>query len=140
MRTRPAIAAAVLVLGAISAPAASAQTGTVVYTGCTDRGQRPEHISLACADDGVGFDAIAWSSWTADTAVGRGTFFFNTCLPTCVDGNTISVKDVRITLSRPEVAEGVRYFSRIRADYPEGTGPAGMVSSTFAPYTPLSQR
>jgi len=119
----------------VAAPAASASNGTGpgtdVYVGCTEHTAKPEHISLACADDSVSFDGLTWSSWSSGRATGVGTFSYNTCLPTCVDGNTVTAKQVKVLLSRPKVAKGVRYFSLLTAVYPNASGPAGMASSTF---------
>ena len=133
-RTAAALLAVPLTLAPLTlalAPAASAAPATDVYTGCTEHSAKPAHISLSCADDSVNFHGLSWSAWASGRASGVGTFNYNTCLPTCVDGNTVTVRNVRVTLSKPKVSDGVRYFSLLTAQYPNGSGPAGMSSSTF---------
>ncbi len=132
---RPALVLGALSLaaaGAVSvAPATSAAPGTDVMVGCTEHAKQPTHISLSCADDAIAFDGLTWSAWSSGKAIGRGTFTYNTCLPTCVAGNTLVVKDVTVTLSKPKVGKGARTFSLLRADFPKQSGPAGASSSTF---------
>ena len=132
-RAAAALLTAPLALASLAwAPAASAAPTTDVYVGCTEHASKPRHISLSCADDAVNVHGLTWSTWASGKATGVGTFSYNTCLPTCVDGNTLTVKNVRVTLSKPKVAGCVRYFSQLSAKYPNGSGPAGMSSSTFA--------
>src|SRR5262249_55252758 len=47
---------------------------------------RPAWITLACADNGWGVEDMAWTSWTASAATGRGTFWEKLCKPDCADG------------------------------------------------------
>jgi hypothetical protein len=48
----------------------------------------------------LGLDRMRWSSWRARTARGRGRLAYNTCEPTCADGN-YEHKRVRVRLFRP---------------------------------------
>lgn len=57
------------------------------------------------AGSGVGggvlrLSAVRWSRWGQRSARGKGTFTYNTCSPTCADGNSKSTS-ARIRLYRP---------------------------------------
>ena len=79
-------------------------------------------MRLACADNGVGVQGMVWTSWTASSATGAGTLWYNDCTPNCAQGRFHYVPDTRITLTVPVVSEsGLRVWSMIQED-PEPPG------------------
>jgi hypothetical protein len=61
----------------------------------------PSEIPLACADYGEVFTGITWSSWTATSAHGTGTYSQNDCTPDCASG-TFHSYPTSIVLSDPQ--------------------------------------
>jgi hypothetical protein len=47
---------------------------------------KPSSYTLACADAGMGLEAMHWTSWSAKGASGDGTFYQNGCAPDCAQG------------------------------------------------------
>jgi hypothetical protein len=96
MRTMSRVAAALVVL-ALCASAAFAATGkNRVVGGCTQSQTKPSEIILACADGNAGVNHIHWTTFGGATARGTGSYFYNTCTPTCVAGK---VKSYSVTLT-----------------------------------------
>jgi len=60
--------------------------------------QRPEQITLTCADGGMIVTGIKWQSWNQNGAIGSGTYSQNMCEPNCAEGKRVSVP-VRLKLS-----------------------------------------
>jgi hypothetical protein len=48
--------------------------------------QRPEAITLTCADGGMYVNQIDWSRWDESGARGTGSYSVNNCDPNCAEG------------------------------------------------------
>jgi hypothetical protein len=71
-----------------------------VYTwDCEIPVQRPEAITLTCADGGMYIDQIDWSRWDSKGAQGVGIYNVNNCKPSCAEG-AYSHTRVKVHLSR----------------------------------------
>jgi hypothetical protein len=62
-------------------------------------GRYPTEIAFS-ADGGNVVTGITWSSWTANGAVGNGTWTYENCVPDCVHGSQTPYP-ATITLSNP---------------------------------------
>ena len=62
---------------------------------------------------------LKWSHWTGTSAYGRGLLEVNLCRPDCAAGHYARYA-ASVTLRRPEVHRGVRYFSRLTLRYFHG--------------------
>ena len=93
-------------------PPASSLPGVVAdcTTSPTRLSRRPASIVQACADGGIGVERMIWSSWTASSATGRGTFWENLCKPNCATG-TIATYPVTVTLSAARTSSHGQWFS-----------------------------
>ena len=58
-------------------------------------------------DSGNIVSNITWTSWTAHSAVGRGTWQYNNCNPDCAEGRLTPYRTA-ITLSRPFAGQFTR--------------------------------
>jgi hypothetical protein len=77
----------------------------------------PATIVLACADNGIGIEALTWSSWTATGATGAGRVWANDCTPSCAAGKIITYP-AAITLSGvTETTKDGLLFSQVTATY-----------------------
>jgi hypothetical protein len=95
--------------------AGAAHTRAVVFD-CLGKPQiRPRSFVLTCADDNSYLTGLSWSSWTAGSALGRGTWHINNCVPNCAHGHFLTYPvDVTFWRSRPVTSKpGERYFTRI---------------------------
>ena len=61
--------------------------------------QRPEEVTLTCADGGISVQDIKWDIWRASGASGSGIHTVNQCKPDCVTGKWIEVP-VEVKLTR----------------------------------------
>jgi hypothetical protein len=96
MRTISRLAVAIVLL-AVCASAALASGGRNRVVGDCNKSQiKPSEIILACADGNAGVEHIHWTSFGGATARGSGSYFYNTCTPSCVAGK---VKSDPVTLS-----------------------------------------
>ena len=89
----------------------------------------PTEIVVACADDGVGVEAVAWNTWTTTVASGRGQVWENNCTPDCADG-TIGTYPATISLSDVVVTDDVPLFTMMDVVY-QGAGPHGDTTDQF---------
>jgi hypothetical protein len=48
---------------------------------------RPRTFIVTCADAGIQFDKLSWTSWTPGLASAAGTLEENDCTPNCADGH-----------------------------------------------------
>jgi hypothetical protein len=87
-------------------------------------------ISLACADNGIGVESLAWTSWTDTTATATGRLWNNNCTPDCMEG-TVPFYPASITLSDAHGTAVGPLFGELTARF-EGTGPNGQSSEQFA--------
>jgi hypothetical protein len=113
-----AVAVATLASGIalFAAPATAAPAHTLAISACTAAKYRPHHYVLTCADANTQITHAMYSSWSARTAEGRGTFVYNTCVPSCAAG-TFKHHPVRFTLGRPRTVGSQRLFTRIWVSY-----------------------
>ena len=61
--------------------------------------QKPEEVTLTCADGGISVQDIKWDIWRASGASGSGIHTVNQCKPDCVTGKWIEVP-VEVKLTR----------------------------------------
>ncbi len=71
--------------------------------------QKPEALTIACADGGIYLDQIDWSRWDQELAEGTGTYNVNSCEPSCAEGS-FSRTEVRIFLSELTPYKGGQYL------------------------------
>ena len=82
-----------------ASPVAIARNQAWTYS-CEFPVQRPESITLTCADGGMLVTDIQWNKWTINGASGSGTYSENICEPNCAEGRRINV-EVTVRLSEP---------------------------------------
>lgn len=135
MRTRTALlplALAALTVAAVAPAATAAPAGSTVIVDCAGKKvTKPTEIDVACADAGITVQGITWSTWNANTARGRGTLVWNTCLPKDCAGGIVQKYKARIVLDRVASGPGVTVFSRMRLDFGDAGGPAGLDTGTL---------
>lgn len=130
--TRTAVAvtciAAAASLGAmLAAPAEAAPSGqTRVIAACKSPAYKPKQYILTCADANTEIRHASYSSWSANAASGRGTFYYNTCRPDCAAG-TFKHHPVTFSLDRVRSVHGQRLFTRMYVSY------AGLTETFFLP-------
>jgi len=116
-----AAAAATLLTGtgAVAAPAATS-TQVKVISSCTAATYQPTKYIFYCADANAGMKHASYDWWTAKTAHGTATFYYNDCTPNCAAGHFHFVK-AEFTLFR--VVKTAKYgplFSRASVDTRQG--------------------
>ena len=98
---KPILATALLIFSSLVLSSCSSSTKEVFISDCGyGTAQRPEQITLACADAGMMVTGATWSTWGSTNAFGRGTYEYNDCTPTCVAGKFHKVA-VSVMLSKP---------------------------------------
>lgn len=120
----PATGSDTVPAAATAPPAATAPVDThiKVYGNCTSPAVEPAEIVLACADYGALLEGLRWTSWTAASATAVGTFEYNDCTPSCVEGHYPDVPGTRVTLTVPVAGAGGQVdWSRIQ-ESPEPPG------------------
>jgi hypothetical protein len=101
------------------APAVSATASTTTVraiSSCNKAKFMPANYVLFCGDAGAGLEQVSYRWWTAKTAHGTGTYYFNDCKPNCSAG-TPHRQSAEITLYRVE--NTTKYgplFTRIEVD------------------------
>jgi hypothetical protein len=135
MNPRPLIVLATVALtsGILALPPAvgtPAATHTRVISSCTTSKYKPHQYVLACADANTQIHHATYSSWRGGRAVGRGTFVYNTCLPSCADG-TFKHHPVTFSLGRARNVGGKRLFTRMYVSY------AGLTETFDLPTSPV---
>jgi hypothetical protein len=121
---------ACLALGAAPVPAAAAGAHTRVISSCTKARFKPHRYVLACADANIQITHATYSSWSAGSAQGHGTFTYNTCTPSCAAG-TFKHHPVTFVLRRVRSVGGVRLFTRMSVSY------AGLTETFQLPTSPV---
>ncbi len=71
--------------------------------------QKPETITLTCADGGWMVHSITWSTWGIGGAEGAGIFREKLCNPSCAEGD-IAQEKVKVELSDLAEREGEFYL------------------------------
>jgi len=64
--------------------------------------QKPDTITLTCADGGWIVHTITWSKWGIDGAVGTGIFREKLCDPSCAEGD---IAQEKVTIKLSDLAE-----------------------------------
>jgi hypothetical protein len=82
----------------------------VLSFSCETITARPAEVTTYCADFGIAITNIRWKSWTANGAVGTGTYLLNNCNPNCASGK-VSKSPVGVNLDGL-YTDGERYFLR----------------------------
>ena len=70
--------------------------------------QKPEAVTLTCADGGISVQDIKWDKWRASGASGTGVHTVNQCDPDCVTGKWIEAP-VEVRLSRL-MTDGSKFY------------------------------
>jgi len=83
---------------------------------------QPKSIWLACADGGEGIRGIKWMFWSKKSAVGKGTYFVNDCIPYCANGS-IHEKRVQVFLTVPKIRKGKTFLTKLEVRSPTGNIP-----------------
>ena len=82
-------------------PIQAAALPTVPTNSAIDGAQAVEPSTIDLSADGNGdLNGLTWSSWTAHSAKGSGSFNVNNCKPNCAQGTTVDVT-VSVALSAP---------------------------------------
>jgi hypothetical protein len=116
-----------------SAPPASPPVAGVIAD-CTSApphrlSVRPAAITIACADDGLGVQDMAWTSWTASAATGQGTLWEKLCQPNCAEGK-IGHYPVTVTISAVRTSKQGPWFSTLTISW-DGTRPPNSTPDSF---------
>jgi hypothetical protein len=88
---------------------------------------RPKTYILSCADGYIQVGKISWTSWTPGLASATGTFYKNTCTPSCVAGHVASYPVLVVLWGRAAVKNhpGQQCYTRMTLIYP-GSRPSGV--------------
>jgi hypothetical protein len=112
-----AASAASLGHSAASAGRHAAGTSAVpVVVVCFNKTQiRPGSYLLACGDGSAYLEHLNWADWESSSALASGTFLFNNCTPSCVDGRGIALPVLAVLWdAQPWPGHaGMRYFTRL---------------------------
>ncbi len=71
--------------------------------------QKPDTITLTCADGGWLVYKIKWQTWTNEEATGTGYFSENLCDPSCAEGQRVEAL-VNVTLTELTPYKGKFYL------------------------------
>ncbi len=86
---------------AAPAPSQAAVLPTVSTNSAISRARAVKPSTIDLSADGNGdLNGLTWSSWTAYSAEGSGSFNVNNCQPNCAQGTTVDVR-VSVALSAP---------------------------------------
>jgi hypothetical protein len=80
----------------------------VFTTECGYIDQKPDIVTLTCADGGIKVMDIKWEIWRASGASGTGRYLVNQCEPDCASGNYIEAP-VEVRLSRL-MTDGSKFY------------------------------
>ena len=85
------LGAALSVAGLVSAvtPATASTATTSLMTCSKHLSTKPSKYVLSCADANAWWQGVTWSSWTSNSATGRGVLVENNCTPYCAAGKFI---------------------------------------------------
>ena len=76
-------------------------TSILVYGNCQTPTFEPTEIVVTCADYGLSFNDLHWTSWTPTSATATGTEGYKICIPSCAEAGSQEIPGVTITLSNP---------------------------------------
>lgn len=80
---------------------------------------KPDTITLTCADGGWSVGAIVWKSWTTEGAKGQGVWRENLCEPSCSEGKIVAAK-INVKLSDLTPYKGKYYLRTLDIRTPSG--------------------
>lgn len=83
----------------------TSETSQVWVNDCDTPVQRPQSLTLTCADGGMRLEELMWAVWDKNGAVGYGTYLENDCQPNCAEG-TFSQTPVYVTLGEITESSG----------------------------------
>jgi hypothetical protein len=107
------LSAALAVTLFLSQQETSNQSSSDVYTwDCEYPEQRPEQITLTCADGGMSVNRIEWSRWDESGAEGKGFYNVNDCDPNCAEGTMLEMP-VSARLRDLVAYKGKKYLSTL---------------------------
>lgn len=90
----------------------TSETSQVWVNDCDTPVQRPQSLTLTCADGGMRLEELMWAVWDKNGAVGYGTYLENDCQPSCADG-TFSQTPVYVTVSKLIEFQGKTYLKEL---------------------------
>lgn len=124
-----------IVIPAVALAAGSSSQVWATST-CTKEQYKPTGIVLACGDGNTFLASMKWSSWTATSATGTGSYTYNTCTPSCVAGKDVSYH-VSVVLSAPKPCkkQAHKTFTDVKLTYTAGK-PSHPVTSAHI-YCPI---
>ena len=102
---------------------------------CENPQVEPSTFILACADHNSFLANVTWSSWTAATAIGTGTYWQNDCTPDCAQGRFKSSPGATIELSRPIATSAGVEFTNLTVSYADPASGGAPRSETEGWYT-----
>ena len=70
---------------------------------------KPSSIVIMCGDGGIFIDKITWKTWSAQGAIGTGTWGENLCDPICAEGEIVYAP-VKVSLSNLAARKGKNYL------------------------------
>jgi hypothetical protein len=115
--------------GVLAAP--SADQHVKVISSCTKATYQPKSYIFFCADGGAGLKHATYDWWTAKTAHGSATYFFNDCTPSCVAG-TVHKQAAEFTAYRVrDTKDYGPLFTRVEVDTRHGHHVFQMETATY---------
>jgi hypothetical protein len=91
---------------------------------------------LSCADYNSGLYKIHWIKWSPQAATAKATYTFNTCVPYCAAGKSVS-DPAAVRLSMPVKTKSGLLFTRVTVTYSESSGKSSSFSESL-PSAPLT--
>ena len=87
-------------------------TSQVWVNDCDMPVQKPQSLTLTCADGGMRLEELMWAVWDKNGAVGYGTYLENDCQPSCAEG-TYSETPVYVTVSKLIEFQGKSFLNEL---------------------------
>lgn len=110
---------------------ASAATQVRVISSCTAAKYKPTSFVFFCADAGAGLQHASYDWWTAKTAHGTATYYYNDCTPYCAAGH-VHRQQAEFTLFRVKsTSQYGPLFARAEVDTPQGHHVFDLPTSTM---------
>ncbi len=103
------LAGVIVVALAMSASAAP----PLKITNCNKAASRPSLLTLTCGDGNTVLKGMSWSSFGGATALGKGTFVTNTCMPNCASGKNVSYPVSVSATSSKKCKGGVTVYGKL---------------------------
>jgi hypothetical protein len=115
MRGLIPVAAAIAMLGALTALPADARTKVRAVSDCRHGEVRPDAIILACGDGTSALSHLRWRTWGGRTARATGTLSYVDCTPSCAEGTQHHAHaSLRLTTRHHCKGHGGLYYTRGR--------------------------